>query len=143
MFRSLILSAFVALGACSPVADAPTRSDAANASNAALAQSPAGLALTPLTIDSASGQHKFIVEIAATPDQQEQGLMFRTTMADDAGMIFPYDTPAMLGFWMKNTVIPLDIIFIRSDGSIESIAANTTPYSLKPVCIGRAGYRCA
>lgn len=59
--------------------------------------------------------------------------MFRTELADDKGMIFPFADARMAGFWMKNTVIPLDIIFIRADGKIENIAANTTPYSTDPV----------
>jgi len=59
--------------------------------------------------------------------------MHRQSLAPDAGMIFPYDPPQPASFWMKNTIIPLDIIFIRQDGTIARIAANTTPYSLEPV----------
>jgi hypothetical protein len=61
------------------------------------------------------------VEVAATPEQQEKGLMFRRTLAGDRGMIFPYDPPQDVAFWMKNTLISLDIIFIRVDGTIARI----------------------
>lgn len=98
--------------------------------------SKAGLAEVPLTIMSSNRTHKFTVEVAKTPQEQARGMMFRTEMAPNSGMIFPFSTDRMASFWMKNTVIPLDIIFIRSDGTIESIAANTTPYSLDPVQSG-------
>lgn len=62
-----------------------------------------------------------------------QGLMFRQRLADDAGMIFPFRSPRPAGFWMKNTPESLDILFIGNDGTIESIARDTTPYSLEPI----------
>lgn len=61
------------------------------------------------------------------------GLMNRQDMARDRGMVFPFDQPRVASFWMKNTYIPLDIIFIRADGSIANIAADTVPMSLEPV----------
>jgi uncharacterized membrane protein (UPF0127 family) len=75
----------------------------------------------PLSIRSKKGAHHFTVEIAGTPDQQEKGLMFRSSLAGDRGMIFPYKPAQEVAFWMKNTLIPLDIIFIRSDGTIVRI----------------------
>ena len=75
----------------------------------------------PLTIRSASGEHSFSVQVAATEAQQERGLMFVPSLRPNAGMIFPYDPPQNIAFWMKNTLIPLDIIFIRSDGTIARI----------------------
>jgi uncharacterized protein len=80
-----------------------------------------GLAEIPLTIRSASGAHHFRVELAATPDQQERGLMFRKSVDADRGMIFPYEPPQEVAFWMKNTWVPLDIVFIRPDGTIARI----------------------
>jgi uncharacterized membrane protein (UPF0127 family) len=87
----------------------------------------------PLTIQSASGTHRFTVEVAETPEQQAQGLMNRQSLAPDRGMIFPRNPPGDASFWMKNTLIPLDMIFIRADGTIARIAENTVPLSLDPV----------
>ncbi len=87
----------------------------------------------PLTIQSASGTHKFTVEVAETPEQQAQGLMNRQSLAPDRGMVFPRNPPGDASFWMKNTLIPLDIIFIRPDGTIARIAENTAPMSLEPI----------
>jgi uncharacterized membrane protein (UPF0127 family) len=89
----------------------------------------------PLTIRSASGEHRFVAEVAATPEQQERGLMFRRELGPDRGMIFPYDPPQVVGFWMKNTLIPLDMVFIRADGTIARIAT-ATPLSLDTVGSG-------
>ena len=92
----------------------------------------------PLTIATAKGSHAFKVEVARTPADQEKGLMFRTDLPKDGGMIFtPYPAdggPARIAsFWMKNTPSPLDIIFIRADGTIATIAENTVPFSETPV----------
>jgi uncharacterized protein len=90
----------------------------------------------PLTIATPLKKHVFTVEVARTEAQQERGLMFRSHLAPNGGMIFPMDPPRMASFWMKNTVIPLDMIFIRADGTIARIAAETIPYSLAPVSSG-------
>ena len=74
----------------------------------------------------------FRVEVAANLEQQQKGLMFRTTMGPDEGMLFPSDTAELRSFWMKNTVIPLDIMFIGPDHLISNIAANAVPYSRDP-----------
>jgi uncharacterized membrane protein (UPF0127 family) len=95
--------------------------------------SPAGLEQVPLTIRSGSREHRFTVEVARTPDEQAQGLMNRQALAPDRGMLFPYEPPQPTSFWMKNTLIPLDIIFIRADRTIARIAAETVPLSLDPV----------
>ena len=102
----------------------------------AAGQSPAGLAQVTLCVTSKAKTHSFNVEVAASSLEQARGLMFRNELADNAGMIFPFPEPRMASFWMKNTVIPLDIIFVRADGTIESIAANTEPYSTTPVASG-------
>lgn len=115
-----------ALAACSP-------QPAAEATPAAEAQTPArhresGLAVVPLTITTATGTHRFQVEVAASAEEQRQGLMFRTEMGPDEGMIFPTEVPQARSFWMKNTVIPLDIIYIGSDRRILNIERGE-PYS--------------
>jgi len=102
----------------------------------AAGQSPAGLQQVTLCVTSATKTHSFTVEAARTSAEQAKGLMFRTELADNAGMIFPFSDSRIASFWMKNTVIPLDIIFIRANGTIESIADNTTPYSTIPVEAG-------
>jgi uncharacterized protein len=89
----------------------------------------------PLTIRSANGEHHFTVQIAATPEQQEHGLMFVRSLAGDQGMIFPYDPPQNVAFWMKNTLIPLDMVFIRADGTIARIAT-AKPLDETPVPAG-------
>jgi uncharacterized membrane protein (UPF0127 family) len=95
-----------------------------------------GLRHVPLTIRSSAGEHRFDVEIAATLEQQARGLMFRREIAPNGGMIFPYDPPQDVSFWMKNTLVPLDMVFIRADGTIARIAASTTPLSLDAVPAG-------
>ena len=93
-----------------------------------------GLEVIPLTVTAQTGdEHGFAVEVAASAEEQRQGLMFRTSMGADEGMIFPLAEVRMASFWMRNTVIPLDIIFIGPDNRILNIAENTTPYSEAPV----------
>jgi uncharacterized membrane protein (UPF0127 family) len=84
----------------------------------------------PLTIGTARGPRKYMVEVATTSNQQEIGLMFRNSMPARHGMIFPMDPPRMATFWMKNTFISLDLLFLRPDGTISSIAARVPPRSL-------------
>jgi uncharacterized membrane protein (UPF0127 family) len=94
---------------------------------------PSGLSLVPLRIESGGRSHEFNVEVARTEEQQAQGLMFREKLGPNEGMVFPFPQPRPASFWMKNTLIPLDMIFIRPDGSIGRIAVNTVPHSLEPV----------
>lgn len=130
----LILPACAAAGPGGQSQDQTPAKERTTAPEKAL--SPAGLALTDLTVHSGERIHAFTVEIARTPEQQATGLMFRSTLGEDEGMIFPFPAPRQASFWMKNTVIPLDIIFIRPDGTIESIARDTVPYSLDSVQSG-------
>ncbi len=99
-----------------------------------LAAAPAlALPVQNITVDTAKGHTAFKVEIAADHDSQERGLMFRKKMAPNAGMIFDFHQEVMTSFWMKNTILPLDIIFIRTDGTVSSIAANAVPMSETPI----------
>lgn len=86
-------------------------------------------ALELLTIDTRSGPKTFNIEVARTTEQQALGLMFRTHLADDQGMLFPHDDVRDVSMWMSNTFIPLDMLFIRADGVIHRIEANTEPMS--------------
>ena len=112
-----------ALAACQP----------ATTNSAQLERSPAGLEQVPLTIVSAGKTHRFTVEVARTEQEQATGLMNRSSLAPDRGMVFPFTPPRDASFWMKNTLIPLDMIFVRADGSIANVEANTVPLSLEPV----------
>lgn len=82
------------------------------------------LKTVPLTITTSHGPVRYAIEVARSPEEQEIGLMFRTTMPAKHGMIFPMDPPRMATFWMRNTLISLDLLFIRPDRTISSIAAN-------------------
>ena len=95
--------------------------------------SQAGLQVVPLQIRSGGKVHRFDVEVAATAEQQATGLMFVEQLGPDKGMVFPFVPPRPASFWMKNTLIPLDMIFVRPDCSIARIAVNTVPHSLDPV----------
>ena len=124
--RLLFLPLLLILPACSP--------QAAERAPSAGAQQPAvhpvsGLAVIPLTVTSLGKTHTFRVEIARSPQEQAQGLMFRTEMGPDEGMLFPYDPPRVLSFWMKTTVLPLDLVFIGPDYRGITVAADAVPYS--------------
>ena len=87
-----------------------------------------------LSIETQSGKsHDFTVELALTGAQQAQGLMNRTQLADDAGMLFYFGKEVERSFWMKNTLIPLDLIFIKANGTIHHIHENAIPGDLTPI----------
>jgi uncharacterized protein len=87
------------------------------------------LPTAPLVIDTAKGPVRFTVEMATTWPQQEQGLMFRKSVAPNAGMLFDFGKEQNTSFWMKNTLIPLDMLFIKGNGTVARIAANAKPLS--------------
>ena len=116
-------------------------SGACEADTGANAASGQVAAKIPLTVQTGAGPRQFTVEVARTPAEQERGLMFRTNIPADGGMIFtPYPAdgtgPREASFWMKNTPSALDIIFIRPNGTIARIAENVVPYSETPVKSG-------
>jgi uncharacterized membrane protein (UPF0127 family) len=86
-----------------------------------------------VVIDTAHGPVRFSVEVASNAASQERGLMYRRSLAPNAGMLFDFHHPRTVTFWMRNTIIPLDMIFIRANGTISTIHANATPYSLTPI----------
>ena len=81
----------------------------------------AAAAINEVTVATAQGRHAFTVELAATPDSRRQGLMHRRELALDAGMLFIFETPGPLSFWMKNTRVPLSIAFIDDLGKVLQI----------------------
>ncbi len=95
---------------------------------------PAGL--QTLEIASKTGVHIFTVELADNDAEREKGLMFRKDLPEGRGMLFDFHGEGPVGFWMENTYIPLDMIFIRGDGSILRIAENTEPLSTRIIPSG-------
>ena len=112
---------------------------AALALTAAIAATPdcvRGAELQTIEIASKTGVHAFEVEMAITPEEKEHGLMFRRELPEGHGMLFDFQFDQPLAFWMKNTFIPLDMLFIRSDGRILRIAENTQPLSERNIPSG-------
>lgn len=129
----LIVSAWAmaaSLAACSPqsAAEATPSAEVAEAA----VHPVSGLAIVPLTVTADGKTHEFRVEMAEDEEAQRKGLMFRTELGPYEGMIFPSDSPSARSFWMKNTPLPLDIIFVGTDGRILNIARGE-PYTLDPV----------
>jgi uncharacterized membrane protein (UPF0127 family) len=121
---------FALTAACSPQ---PAAEATPTAQASTLARHPeSGLAVIPLTIATAKGTHRFMVEVAASGAEQQRGLMFRTAMGADEGMIFPNSVPEQRSFWMHNTVIPLDIIYIGPGRRILNIV-HGEPYNDTPL----------
>jgi uncharacterized membrane protein (UPF0127 family) len=92
---------------------------------------------SPLTIESAAGTLTFQVELAITPEQRRQGLMFRESLDPDRGMLFDFGRTGPVTMWMRNTYVSLDMLFIDDDGRIHRIAADTQP--LSDAVIGSGG----
>lgn len=88
-----------------------------------------GSALEPLQITTASGRHEFSVEVMRTDEERAKGLMYRRYMAPNRGMLFDFKTEQPVNMWMKNTYLPLDMIFISRNGTVTHVAADTEPLS--------------
>jgi uncharacterized protein len=84
-----------------------------------------------LTLKTAAAEHIIDIEIAETMEEKALGLMFRTAVPDNTGMLFPYGDPQDITMWMRNTYVSLDMVFIRADGIVHRVAARTEPLSEK------------
>ncbi|MDE2364725.1 MAG: DUF192 domain-containing protein [Hyphomicrobiales bacterium] len=116
MFRNIALALFAFVLAASPARAAPD--------------------LEKLTFVTKSGEHAFSVEVMRTPAEHERGLMFRRYLPPDRGMLFDFGKDEAVQMWMKNTYIPLDMVFVGKDGRVVSIAANTEPFSERTIPSG-------
>ncbi len=121
--RALSVAALLAIGIVAP----------ASHSLAQQAPSAQQSALEPLTIVTSSGEHTFQIEVARTDEQRARGLMFRRFMPQDRGMLFDFKTEQPIMMWMRNTYIPLDMIFIARDGRVINVAENTEPMSERTI----------
>lgn len=137
MFRSIfavLIASTLALVGCRADSQLPADPPAVQDREAVSteeASTEAAVETIAVTIHMADGaSHVFTVETAITSDEQRRGLMFRDSLPQDGGMIFPFEFPRIASFWMRNTMIPLDMIFIRADGVIANIARETEPYTL-------------
>jgi uncharacterized protein len=93
----------------------------------------AGALRQGLVVATGSGEHAFQVELADDARERSRGLMYRRSMPKDEGMLFDFGKEQPVGFWMANTYIPLDMLFIKADGTVESIAERTTPMSQRSI----------
>lgn len=112
-----------------------TRLGAKNVS-APAATSAAGVPLEALTIVSGDKRHNFQVEVMRNDQDRARGLMFRQSMPENHGMLFDFERDQMVSMWMRNTFIPLDMIFIFADGRIHRIEANTEPQNERTISSG-------
>ena len=134
----MALAATLALGACA-ASPPPARAEIPRLDpDQCTASQPVLTPLQPLTIVSGQGRTaRFMVELADTETKREYGLMCRKALAPDRGMLFDFGGPSQdVAFWMRNTLIGLDIVYIRPDGTILSIARQVRPLDETPVPAG-------
>ena len=104
---------------------------------AALPQGAPGAGATePLAIETKAGRRTFAVEVMRNDEDRARGLMFRRTMAADHGMLFDFERIQPVSMWMRNTYLPLDMVFIRADGTVARVAADTEPLSDRNIASG-------
>jgi uncharacterized membrane protein (UPF0127 family) len=124
IFVALFAAPLLSLAACS------------GGNTGGLPVAASGLVEVPVTLTQGRTTHRFTVEVARSDSEQAQGLMNRASLAPDRGMLFPFPQPKFASFWMRDTLIPLDMIFIRADGSVDRIAENAVPQDETPVASG-------
>ena len=96
---------------------------------AGLVHPAVGMRRDTLKLVTSQGVREISIELTESPQEKATGLMFRTSLSDNAGMLFYYDTPQEITMWMRNTYIPLDMVFIRADGRVHRIEPWTVPLS--------------
>jgi uncharacterized membrane protein (UPF0127 family) len=106
---------------------------AASAAAGDLVSRFAGLPRSEIQVITQSGTHHFQVWIAADDRSRERGLMFVRKLSPDQGMLFLFERPQFAAFWMKNTYLSLDLVFIRADGVVVNVAENARPLTLDPI----------
>ena len=89
-----------------------------------------------LVLHSSTGDYSFNVEVVDTGETRAQGLMYRTELAEDAGMLFDFKQEREVSFWMRNTFIPLDMIFVGADGVVKNIHVNAVPHDVTSIPSG-------
>src|SRR3990167_3844525 len=133
---ALALCAYACAAEPAPAAKQVAQAPVAAAPAKPPADVPAPAGFEALEVVTPQGRTRFLVEIADDEPERNRGLMYRKVVAPDRGMLFDFHTPREVAFWMKNTLIPLDIIYIQADGTVLSIARNTTPLSEAPIPSG-------
>lgn len=128
VLRSLLLAGLIA--GCAAV-QTPDVSQAKSAYSA-----PPKLTTETLEVITARGPVRFTVEVAADPASREYGLMYRRSMPERRGMIFDFGTPQNTAFWMRNTFIPLDMLFVTAEGRVLTIARNAKPHDERAIVSG-------
>ena len=127
--RRAVLSAVIATGVIGLAPPASLRAESPASRGAALRTEPLGIV-------SKNGRHAFDVEVMRTDADRARGLMYRRTMAADHGMLFDFERVLPVTMWMKNTYLPLDMVFIRADGTIARVVADTEPLSTAIISSG-------
>ena len=97
---------------------------------------PQAQKLEPLAVLTGAGRREFQVEVARNDDDRARGLMFRRSLSPDRGMLFDFARVEPVSMWMQNTYIPLDMLFIRPDGSVARVAENAEPLSTRTIPSG-------
>lgn len=120
----MLLLSFVLMG-CLPSTTSSNNSPISPLAQASPHQSQSGQSL-PISAQAQVSGQTIDLEVAQTPQQQAMGLMYRAALADNHGMLFPFNPPQPVSFWMKNVPVPLDMIFLQ-DGKVVEIAANVPP----------------
>ncbi len=131
LLRRDVAVAFAALVALAAPLPAPVALAAPAATGSPRPQQ--GLKVVPLAIHSGRKVHRYQVEVAQTAEQQAIGMMYRHQVPEATGMIFPMNPPRQASFWMRNTLVPLDLLFIGADGRIRNIIADAVPLSEAPL----------